>query len=229
MTKELNNTKKYYYHIGLFFVICLIISNLGATKLINLLGLTVPGGIVIFPLLYVLNDALTEVYGFRASRQIIWVAMLCNMVISVVLYFIVLIPSGTEAWTNADAFKSVFSLSPLIFIASTLSYLIGELINATIIAWLKIKMSGKLFAFRAIFSTLIGAFVETVIFCFMVFANKMDFLTLMSIVLNMICIKVSYEILIMPVTLKCINYLKNREGLDVFEAPNLWAILPTIR
>jgi hypothetical protein len=219
-------SKRYYYHISLLFIMCLLISNFGATKLVNLFGLTLPGGIVIFPLLYVLNDTLTEVYGFTASRYVIWVAMICNLLVSGILFAITFLPPAVP-WSNDEAFKNIFSLSPLVFSASIISYLIGESINATVIASLKIKMRGRFFVFRALFSTIIGAFLETTIFCIVVFYGKVETNILCSMIVDMVLIKVIYEALAMPITVRVISYLKIKEGIDVYEAPKFSLFLPT--
>lgn len=218
---------KYYYPLGLLFIMCLIISNFGATKLVNFFGFTAPGGIILFPILYVLNDTLTEVYGFRASRRVIWSALLCNLFVSLILYTISLLPPALH-WSNHEAFHKIFSLSPIIFIASVSSYLIGESVNAAIIAKLKIAMRGKMFAVRAIFSTLIGASLETVIFCFLAFYQTIDDFHLIMMIVHMVVIKVTYEVVVMPITIKVIGYLKRNDEVDVFEAPSFSELLPGI-
>lgn len=173
------NAYKYFNIITISFIICLIVSNLAATKLWQIGSLTLPGGIIIFPLLYVLNDILTEVYGFRASRKVIWLALFYNLVLTLILYSVIYLPPS-EHWSNQEAYSYIFSLSPRIFIASISSYFVGELLNATAISMLKIMYQGKFFAFRAILSTCVGALIETSMFAIIAFGTILPLQNLIS-------------------------------------------------
>lgn len=215
---------KYYNALTILFVICLMTSNLAATKLCQFGPLTLPGGIIIFPLMYVLNDILTEVYGFTASRKVILTALICNLFMTVVLSIVVYFPPAAE-WSNNEAYSGVFSLSPRIFVASFSSYFIGELINATVISLLKIKLQGKFFIFRAIFSTWAGALIETVIFVTIAFSSVLPFEYLVRTIITLTTIKVLYELAVMPFTVKIVSFLKNAESTDSFERPSFKAIL----
>ena len=113
-----NKNFKYYNFIAFTFVICLITANLAATKLVQIGSLTVPGGIIIFPLLYVMNDILTEVYGFSASRRVIWIALYCNLFMTLTLYLVVQLPPSDHSHTHEE-FATIFALPPKIFLAST--------------------------------------------------------------------------------------------------------------
>ena len=122
MSQNFKNRKfKYYGFIATTFVICLITSNLAATKLLQLGSFTVPGGMMIFPLLYVMNDILTEVYGFSASSRVIWTALYCNLFLTLILYIVVQLPHSDHSHTH-EAFAVIFALTPKIFIASISSY-----------------------------------------------------------------------------------------------------------
>ena len=128
-----NKNFKYYNFIAFTFVICLITANLAATKLVQIGSLTAPGGIIIFPLLYVMNDILTEVYGFSASRRVIWIALYCNLFMTLTfmtltLYLVVQLPPSDHSHTHEE-FATIFALTPKIFLASLSSYFIGELLS----------------------------------------------------------------------------------------------------
>jgi hypothetical protein len=215
---------KYYNALTIAFVICLMTSNLAATKLCQFGSLTLPGGIIIFPLLYPLNDILTEVYGFTASRKVILTALICNLFMTVVLSTVVYLPPA-DHWSNDEAYSGVFSLSPLIFIASFSSYFVGELTNATVISLLKIRLEGKYFIFRAIFSTLAGALIETVIFVTIAFSSMLPFEYLVRTIVTLTTIKVLYELAIIPFTVRIVSFLKNAESTDSFERPSFKAVL----
>lgn len=211
-----NTNSNYYNILAILFIVCLLISNLAATKLCNFFGYILPGGTIFFPLLYIINDILTEVYGFKASRKVIWLALACNLLLVMSLYLVVLMPSPQDIGNNL-AFAQIFSLSPRILFASIISYFFGELANATIISLLKIKMKGGYFALRAITSTIIGSFLESIIFCVLAFINRMSILEIISMIVTLTIIKVLYELLVIPITTKIVMFLKTKEGFDIFE------------
>lgn len=214
---------KYYNKLALLFIICLMLANIGATKICNIFGFILPGGIVVFPMLYVLNDILTEVYGFRNSRKVIWLALFCNLFSTLILFSISLLPPATE-WSNQEAFSNIFSLAPRIFVASLSSYFVGELLNSFVISELKIRLSGKFFPLRAILSTTIGAFVETLIFASIAFGHHLNFAQLTNIVLTLTFAKVLYEFLLLPISVKLASFLKKSENIDIYEKPSLKAV-----
>ncbi|RTK92721.1 MAG: VUT family protein [Rickettsiales bacterium] len=214
---------KYYNMITVIFIVCLITANMGATKLFQFGSLVLPGGIIVFPLLYVINDILTEVYGFTASRRVIWLALFSNLFFTLILYAIVYFPPA-EHHSNQESYANIFGLTPRIFIASLSSYFIGELLNASTISTLKIMQSGKNFAARAIISTCIGALVETAIFAGIAFGAILPAHTLLMMVFTLTALKVLYELLVLPITVKITKYLKKVEGIDSYESPSLRGI-----
>ena len=219
-----NKNFKYYNLIAFTFVICLITANLAATKLVQIGSLTVPGGIIIFPLLYVMNDILTEVYGFSASRRVIWIALYCNLFMTLTLYLVVQLPPSDHSHTHEE-FATIFALTPKIFLASLSSYFIGELLNASAISTLKIMLDGRNFAFRAILSTCVGAFIETAIFASTAFGAFLPISQLLSMIFTMTALKVTYELIVLPFTVRITNFLKIVENIDSFEKPSWRGVL----
>ena len=220
----INRLFKYYNLIAFTFVICLITANLAATKLVQFGSLTDPGGIIIFPLLYVMNDILTEVYGFSASRRVIWIALYCNLFMTLTLYLVVQLPPSDHSHTHEE-FTTIFALTPKIFLASLSSYFIGELLNASAISTLKIMLEGRNFAFRAILSTCVGAFIETAIFASIAFGAFLPISNLLSMIFTMTALKVAYELVVLPFTIRITNFLKKVENIDSFEKPSWRGIL----
>ena len=216
---------KYFYFIAIAFITCLLTSNLAATKLFALGNITLPGGIFIFPLLYVLNDTLTEVYGFTSSRKVIWTALLCNLFASVILFLVCYLPPSPN-WHNQKEFTEIFLMSPVILVASVSSYLVGEGLNAIVMSFLKCKLDGKYFATRAIISTSAGAFLETLIFVLIAFGDYLPFAAMMKMVSIMSIIKVVYEICVMPFTIRFVTFLKKEENSDVYEMPSIRKMMP---
>lgn len=215
---------KYYNLISFTFVICLITANLAATKLVQFGALTVPGGIIIFPLLYVMNDILTEVYGFSASRRVIWIALYCNLFMTLTLYLVVHLPPSDHSHTHEE-FATIFAFTPKIFLASLSSYFIGELLNASAISTLKIMLEGRNFAFRAILSTCVGAFIETSIFASIAFGAFLAISDLLSMIFTMTALKVTYELIVLPFTVRITTFLKKVENIDSYEKPSWRGVL----
>ena len=219
------SSSKHYHTLTLSFTVILLLSNIAEIKICDFFGYSIGAGTLIFPLLYVLNDVLTEVYGFTAARRTIWIALLWNCIFSIFIYIILLLPSSPH-FEQKQAFEQIFFISPRIVLASIFSYFVGELLNSTIIAALKIKFQGRFFALRAIFSTLISSGTESAVFGYIAFAGRLPNSELVEMIIMLTLIKVAYEILIMPMTLKFTSFLKRSEGKDVFEKPSLKAFIP---
>ncbi len=208
------------------FIFLLFISNMAEIKVVNFFGISQLGaGTIFFPLLYVLNDIITEVYGFSASRRTIWLALIFNISFSLIMYSIIYLPEGDD-WLEKDAFETIFNLTPRIMAGSLISYFLGELINASIISHLKLKFNGQFFAMRAIFSTFISSFVESILFGIIAFYKRMPDDELIKMIVTLSLVKVFYEIIVMPFTIIFISYLKKLEQLDVYEKPSFRNIFP---
>ncbi len=217
---NIHNTK-YYNFITICFIFILLISNLGEIKIVDVFGVSQIGaGTIFFPLLYVLNDIITEVYGYTASRRTIWLALFFNLLFSLTMYWVMLLPNGPD-WQEKEAFEIVFALSPRIVVASISSFFLGEMINAIIIANLKFQFKGRIFAIRALFSTSVSSFVESVLFGFGAFYGRIPSDELLKMICMLTLVKILYELLIMPLTIYFIKFLKKSEDLDVYEKPTL--------
>lgn len=219
------NGLKYYHSIAVAFIMCFLTSNLAAVKIFSIGGVSLPAGIFVFPLIYVLNDVLTEVYGFTASRKVIWTALLCNLFMTSALVIACYLPPS-DFWNDQDCFEAIFLMSPRIFFASMLAYVVGEGINAFIISSLKLRFSGKYFVSRAIFSTSIGVLIETSVFTTVAFAGYLEIVEIIKMIFIMSSIKVFYEFAIMPITTRLVGFLKSEEELDVYEQPSIKKMLP---
>jgi uncharacterized integral membrane protein (TIGR00697 family) len=207
---ETTNPKetKYFSILSLSFILLLLLSNIAGTKLCDYWGFTMTGGIIFFPFLYIINDIITEIYGFMASRHVILTGLIASVIFNLLLYIVVLLPEASFS-SDYTAFNTIFSLSPRIFIASLLGYYLGEFINATILTLLRIRFKGKFFVFRAIISTFIGALIESVIFCGLVFYDKLSIDQILMMAITATLVKVCLEIIVMPITLKVIGIIKS--------------------
>jgi len=198
------------------FVACLIVSNIVAVKLIMPLGLVLPAAIVVFPLSYILGDVLTEVYGYRSARRVIWIGFAGNLV---AVLGIVAAGALTPApfWHGQAAFESILGQTPRILGASFAAYLVGEFANAFVLAKMKIATGGRFLWARTIGSTLVGQALDSAIFITLAFGGIMPGAALIEAVIVQWLAKSAYEALATPVTYAVVGFLKRREGIDVYD------------
>lgn len=207
---------RYFDILMALFVAVLLISNIASTKILTLWKFTFDGGTILFPLSYIFGDILTEVYGYRNSRKVIWTGFFCALLMSLVLWIVQILPPASD-WTNQAAFESVLGFIPRIVIASLLAYIAGEFSNSIILSKLKIKTKGKYLWLRTISSTLIGEGIDTAIFCLVAFYGILPTELLISVILSNYIFKCGIEILFTPVTYKVVGFLKRKEGVDSFD------------
>ncbi len=200
--------------VAAFFVTALVISNVIAVKLVEVSGHVFPAGLVIFPLSYLLGDVLTEVYGFRAARAVIWLGFACNLVAVGAMQLAIALPAA-GFWENQDAYQDVLGTTWRIFLASLAAYLVGELANASVLARMKVATQGRWLWSRTIGSTIVGQGLDSLIFVTLAFAGTGA--GLLDPILTTWAIKVGYETAATPLTYAIVDYLKRREGLDVFD------------
>ena len=198
------------------FVSTLLISNTLDTKIFSLFGLDLPAGIILFPLAYVFGDALTEVYGYAATRRVIWTGFAC-LLLMVASYEVAraLPPSGI--WSNQAAFDTVFQHVPRIVLASIAAYLSGEFANSFILARMKLAQQGRNMGIRFVVSTVVGQAVDTTIFVLVAFTGVLPAAALLPIILSAWGVKVAWEVVALPVTIPIVNRIKKIENLDVYD------------
>ena len=202
--------------LSMAYAAFLILSNISALKVSTVFGHDIPSGLIFFPLTYIFDDILTEVYGFKASRRVIWLALFANLIITLGVHFVVQLPSSAY-WPHQESFSKIFEISPRIFVASVLSYLVGEFINSTLIAKMKILTSGKYLWLRMIGSTICGVSIESTLFGFISFWAVLPTLVIYKMVVVQFCFKVGYEIVALPITYKIVSYLKRVDKIDYYD------------
>ena len=192
------------------FVGLLLISNIGAVKLIEFGPIITDGGAFLFPLVYIVGDVLAEVYGWKAARRAILLGFAMSILAAITFYLVQISPPA-EAWENQGAFEAVLGFVPRIVAASVLGFLVGQLLNAYVLVWIKKRTrEGKLWA-RLLGSTVVGEFADTVVFCTIAFYGVItggDFLTY---VLFGFLYKTAVEVILLPVTYRVIAFVKRRE------------------
>ena len=201
--------------LAVSFVVCLISSNLFASKIFSLYGFTLSGAVIIFPISYIINDALTEIYGYRKARLTIWMGFLLNLLFVLAAQLVMLLP-GAPFWEGEEAFSTVFSSTPRALMASLLAFLVGANANAIIMSKMKVTNSGKNFSARAILSSIAGETMDSLIFVPVMFWF-LPWMEMGKLMLGQIVIKVTYEIVILPITKLVIKRIKSMEGEDVYD------------
>lgn len=224
-TLKLQTNVGYFHLMTITYVIIFIISNTAAIKIGVFFGNFLPTGIIYFPILYILNDVITEVYGFRTSRKVIWLTISCNLLFTSALYIAVMLP-GADIVESNKYFDMIFTMSPRVLLASVTSFLIGEYANSLVLAISKIKMRGKWFGFRAILSTVIGVAIESTIFAFVAFYGIIGSVELIEMTILLVIVKVLYEVASLPITTRIVSYLKLKEGIDYYDYDTKFNILP---
>ena len=152
-----------FLFMAVLFCTCLIISNLIASKVFVVLGVTLPAAVIVFPISYILNDCLSEVYGYRRARLVIWMGFLMNFFVVLVTQLAILLP-GAVFWDGDEAFRAIFGAAPRATIASLLAFLAGSTLNAWVLSRMKVLQKGKNFWLRAIVSSLVGECADSLIF-----------------------------------------------------------------
>jgi uncharacterized integral membrane protein (TIGR00697 family) len=212
--------------VAAFFVTALVVSNIIAVKLVEISGQVFPAGLVIFPLAYLLGDVLTEVYGFRAARAVIWLGFACNLVALGAIQAAIHLPAA-GFWENQEAYETTLGTTWRIFLASLAAYLVGELANSAVLARMKVATKGRWLWSRTIGSTVVGEGLDSLIFVTIAFAGTGAGLA--NPIVTTWLIKVGYETAATPLTYAIVNFLKRREGIDVFDADTRLTPLPLQR
>ena len=195
-----------YPIITALFCGCLIISNILASKTFSLYDIILPCGVVIFPLVYIVGDVLTEIYGFTLAKRTIYLGFIINL-IAVIAYQIAIFLPGTDLATS-NAFSIILGSTPRILIASLISYLVGSYVNAYFMKILKEKYTNYLFA-RCSISTLFGEGLDAIIFITIAFAGLMPNEVLITMIICQGAFKIIYEIIVYPITRTVINWIKS--------------------
>jgi len=206
----------WFLGIACLFVTCLIVSNIVAVKLAVIFGLILPAAVVIFPISYILGDVLTEVYGYARARQVIWLGFGCNLIAVLAIAVAGALPSP-EFRGGEEAYRKILGQTPRILAASFLAYLVGEFVNAYVLARLKVATDGRFLWVRTIGSTLIGQAFDSAIFMTFAFAGVWPTEILATAAITQWLFKSAYEALATPLTYLVVGFLKRREGCDVFD------------
>lgn len=207
---------KYYDIVLGIFIAVLLISNVSSAKIIQLGPFNFDGGTILFPLAYIFGDILTEVYGYKKSRRIIWLGFFANLLMAVIFILVGKLPAAT-GWENQAAYQLILGWVPRIVLASLMAYWAGSFSNSYILAKIKILTQGKWLFIRTIGSTIIGQAVDTLLFCLIAFWGQIPIDLLWMVIISNYIFKVSIEIIFTPLTYWVVNFLKKKEGIDTYD------------
>lgn len=198
------------------FVTCLITANIAAVKLIDLFGLILPAGIVIFPISYIVGDILTEVYGFSQARRVIWLGFACNLLAVIAIVLGQLLPPAVF-WDGQVAYERILGYTPRLLVASFAAYLVGEFANSYVLSRMKVAMQGKHLWMRTIASTFVGQGLDSLIFILIAFFGNTPTTALVTAIVSQWLFKTAYEVLATPITYVVVNHVKEHEGIDTYD------------
>ena len=198
------------------FTVCLITSNLFATKVFSLgWGINLPGAVIIFPISYILNDCLSEVWGYRKARLVIWTAFAANLLVVLLGQVVVWLPAASF-WDGGEHFDYMFNMAPRVAFASLLAFLAGSTLNAFVMSKMKVADQGRRFGVRAILSSVAGELLDSLIFMPIAFFGS-PVKILATMMVFQVSFKLVYEIVILPLTSYVVRRVKASEGIDVFD------------
>ena len=198
------------------FVGVLLLSNILYSKMISIWGFSFDGGTLLFPLSYIFGDVLTEVYGYKASRRVIWTGFVMLIIMSGNIYMISSLPSHEE-WIYQKDFDNILLQMPRLAIASLVAYFAGEYTNSVVLSKMKVLTKGKHLWMRTIGSTLVGEGLDSILFVLIAFTGLYSTGVLFNIMLSNYLFKTLIEVFFTPITYKIISFVKQKENLDVYD------------
>ena len=201
--------------MAIVFNVCLIASNLFETKLFLVGNIALTGGVIIFPVSYIINDCLVEVYGYRKARLVIWTGFVMNFFVVAAAQIVRMLPAA-PFWDGGPHFDYVFAMAPRVTLASMLAFLCGSTVNAWIMSRMKVASRGRRFSLRAVVSSVGGETVDSLIFFPIAFFG-LAVKEMIVLMITQIVLKTLYEIIILPVTNIVVRRLKKFENLDTFD------------
>lgn len=198
--------------LTVIFILCLIVANLIEIKTLKSVSwLTLTAGVIVFPVSYIVNDCIVEVYGFAKARVAIWLGFFSALFVTLMLQLAILLPGG-EFWDRQEAMEAVFGSVPRIMGASFAAFLCGSMVNAFVMEKLRIRHGRERFSFRAIVSSLWGEGVDSTIFFPIAFGGILPWSTIISLIVTQTIVKTAYEIVVLPVTIRVVRMIQKYDG-----------------
>ena len=209
---------------GILFNVCLIAANLLETKVIQVGSITVTAGLLVFPISYIINDCIAEVWGVKKARLIIWSGFAMNFFVVALGLIAVALPAA-PFWEGEQHFDFVFGMAPRIVVASLLAFLVGSFLNAYVMSKMKVASGGRNFSARAIWSTVVGETADSLIFFPIAFGGLIAWPELLVMMGTQIVLKSLYEVIILPITIRVVKAVKRIDGSDVYDTDISYNVL----
>nr|WP_315407719.1 queuosine precursor transporter [uncultured Prevotella sp.] len=216
MTNSKQQVSVLFMLFSILFCVCLIAANILETKQISVLGISLTGGLIVFPISYIINDCVCEVWGFQKARLLIWTGFAMNFFFVAMGALCDWIP-GAPYWTNEAGFHAIFGLAPRVAAASFVAFIVGSFANAYVMSKMKIRDKGRNFSLRAILSTIVGESFDSVIFFPLALGGVVPTDELPKLMLWQVLLKTVYEVIALPITIRIVKALKEHEGEDAYD------------
>lgn len=216
MQKEKKTVSVLFMLFSILFCVCLITANVLETKQISVGPFNITGGLIVFPISYIINDCVCEVWGYGKARMLIWIGFAMNFLLVTFGALCDLLPAAPY-WDNEAGFHAIFGLAPRIAAASFVAFIIGSFVNAYVMSRMKISSGGRNFSARAILSTVYGETADSLIFFPLALGGVVPLRELPILIISQVVLKTLYEILVLPVTIRVVRATKRYEGEDVYD------------
>ena len=216
MQKEKKTVSVLFMLFSILFCVCLITANVLETKQISVGPFNITGGLIVFPISYIINDCVCEVWGYGKARMLIWIGFAMNFLFVTFGALCDLLPAAPY-WDNEAGFHAIFGLAPRIAAASFVAFIIGSFVNAYVMSRMKISSGGRNFSARAILSTVYGETADSLIFFPLALGGVVPLRELPILIISQVVLKTLYEILVLPVTIRVVRTTKRYEGEDVYD------------
>lgn len=205
-----------FMSLGSLFAVCLIAANIFETKQIQFFWHSQTGGLLIFPVSYIINDCVCEVWGYRKARYVIWQGFLLNFFFVAMAALVDYIP-GAGYYENSEGFHAIFGLTPRIAAASFTAFLVGSFLNAYVMSRMKLLHHGRHFSWRAILSTIVGESADSLIFFPLALGGVVPWEEMPWLMGGQVILKTLYEVVALPITINVVKLVKRHEELDVYD------------
>lgn len=216
MQTEKRQVSVLFMLFSVLFCVCLITANVLETKQISVGLFSITGGLIVFPISYIINDCVCEVWGYGKARLLIWLGFAMNFIFVAFGALCDALPAAPY-WDNDAGFHAVFGLAPRIAAASFLAFLVGSFINAYVMSKMKLRSGGRNFSARAIMSTVYGETADSLIFFPLALGGVVPTSELPVLIASQVVLKTLYEIVVLPLTIRIVKAMKRHEGDDVFD------------
>ena len=208
------NVSHRFVVIAAIFITCFLTANIVGVKVVSLGPFILPAAVVLFPLSYIIGDILTEVYGYRQARRVIWLGFLCNLIFVIIVWVGQVLPPAPN-WEWQEAYQSILGYTPRLLAASFCGYLAGEFANSFILAKMKVLTRGRWLWSRTIGSTIVGQGLDTLIFVTGAYFGAPFFVPIM--ILHHWLAKIGIEAIATPFTYAVVKFLKRKEAIDTYD------------